>query len=138
MGAYGDPAAAPYDAWERVAQLVQGWTGYTHQWKTTDARFAGLLVASCDSVSDRDEAKSAGWRTFRVKPAGARHWPSGEIVCPASEEAGKRLQCIDCRACSGTRLGKLGAFAPDIVIDIHGSPVARRNYQRVALTIGGR
>ena len=136
MGAYGDPAAAPFEVWERVAAMVAGWTGYTHQWRTTDPRFAGLLMASCDSVADRDEAKAQGWRTFRVKPAAARHWPAGEIVCPASEEAGKRLQCIDCRACSGTRLGKLGTFAPDVVIDVHGSPVARRNYQRVALTIG--
>jgi hypothetical protein len=138
MGAYGDPAAAPFEVWERVAALVAGWTGYTHQWRTTDARFAGLLMASCDSVADRDEAKVAGWRTFRVKPAAAQHWPAGEIVCPASEEAGKRLQCIECRACSGTRLGKLGSFVPDVVIDVHGSAVALRNYKRVALTIMGR
>ena len=30
---------------------------------------------------------------------------SGEFVCPASAEAGKRLTCAQCRACNGAKRG---------------------------------
>jgi len=31
FGAYGDPAAAPFEIWEMLAHMCQGFTGYTHQ-----------------------------------------------------------------------------------------------------------
>ena len=71
LGAYGDPAALPFDVNARLAAQAPGWTGYTHQWRDCDPRFASLTMASCDSPEDREEAKVKGWRTFRARPVGA-------------------------------------------------------------------
>jgi hypothetical protein len=99
LGAWGDPAALPY---ETVAKLVTGkHTGYTHQWKTCDPRFKTLLMASVDSESEAIEAQKLGWRTFRVRKP-TESLSSNEIACPASKEAGVRVQCADCGLCAGT------------------------------------
>ena len=56
-----------------------------------------LLMASVSTPEEADRAQAEGWRTFRVH---AEATP-GEVVCPASEEAGRRTQCDRCRLCSG-------------------------------------
>lgn len=67
MGAYGDPAAVPLRVWQTLAGMVDGWTGYTHQWRELKhAGLAGYVMASADSFADRENAVAAGWRTFRV------------------------------------------------------------------------
>jgi hypothetical protein len=135
LGAYGDPSAVPFEVWENVVREVQGHTGYTHQWRTLDQRFSGLCMASCDSPKDREDAVAKGWRTFRVKGAQDAIMP-GEFVCPASDEGGHRVQCIDCMACGGTRMGKMSARAGGVVINVHGLKVHVANHtRRVALTI---
>jgi hypothetical protein len=136
FGAYGDPAAVPFEVWARIAAVAAGFTGYTHQWKTADSRFAGICMASCDSESDRIDAIARGFRTFRVR---SENDPilTGEMVCPASEEAGKRLKCEECRACAGTRGGKLAAAAAGVTIIVHGSKGHVSNHaKRTELTIG--
>jgi hypothetical protein len=99
IGTYGDPAAAPLALWETLIAKAEGWTGYTHQWRTADAGWARLVMASADSVGDTREAWLRGFRTFRV---GAVAMPGREVNCPASEEAGKRTQCISCKLCMGS------------------------------------
>ena len=116
LGAYGDPAAIPLDVWEPMLDKLAGWTGYTHQWRTCSRAFKRFLMASVDTEAEFVEARSEGWRTFRV-----RQTPSlldGEIVCPASREAGHRTTCERCRLCSGTAHGN-GA-AKSIAIYAHG------------------
>lgn len=100
LGAYGDPAAAPFWLWRSLADASSGWTGYTHFWRDCDQRFRRLLMASVDTEDEHVEATGRGWRTFRVRQT-SRLMP-GEIVCPASEEGGKRTTCEKCRLCSGT------------------------------------
>jgi hypothetical protein len=135
LGAYGDPSAVPYEVWDALVRSVRGWTGYTHQWRTLDQRFSGVCMASCDSSRDRDDAVRMGWRTFRVKGADDALMP-GEFACPASDEGGKRMQCIDCLACGGTRLGRLAPRAGGVVINVHGTRVHRANHtRRVMLTL---
>ena len=114
LGAYGDPAAVPTHVWDAICNVADSWTGYTHQWRQADPRLARYCMASADSEADRVEAKAAGWRTFRVRVPGAPKLER-EAVCPASEEAGKKLQCADCMACGGNT-GRRG----DIVITVHG------------------
>lgn len=98
IGAYGDPAAVPWELWAVLTAKAKGWTGYTHQWKRTDDVYQRYLMASVDTPDEATHAQSLGWRTFRV---GLNKF-ADEISCPASEEAGKKKQCADCLLCMGT------------------------------------
>jgi hypothetical protein len=99
LGTYGDPAAAPLALWETLIAKAEGWTGYTHQWRTAEAGWSRLVMASADSVADSKAAWLRGYRTFRV---GAVPMTGREINCPASKEAGERTQCISCKLCMGS------------------------------------
>ena len=114
-GSYGDPCAAPSEVWQDVYFYAAGGTGYSHQWRKYGLRgFAKFAMASVDTPEERIEANAKGWRTFRVK---AKTDPvlEGEVVCPASKEAGHKTTCFLCQACSGTR----GRGHSDIVINAH-------------------
>ena len=122
MGAYGDPAAIPARVWRALLRRAAGRTGYTHQWRRAYAQgLRSMAMASVDTVPERDVARALGWRTFRVRTAdqalGAR-----EIVCPASDEGGKRRQCISCRACDGAERGSVQA---SVAIVVHGARANR-------------
>lgn len=117
MGAYGDPAAIPFEAWRALVALAMGHTGYTHQWRQAWAQaLRGLVMASADTAAERDLAHSMGWRTFRVR---AEHDPLGEreFNCPASPEGGNRRQCITCLACDGASRSVAQA---SVAIVVHG------------------
>lgn len=100
FGTYGDPAAVPFEVWESIAAVAESVTAYTHQWRTADPRFAELCMASADSAQETADANSKGYRTFEVRPLGTAK-PKGSVVCPASEEAGKKLVCASCMMCGG-------------------------------------
>lgn len=124
FGSYGDPAFVPLTVWLTLLEYASGNTGYTHQWRNpANQLYKQFLMASCDSESDLFEAQSMGWRTFRVRTKDAPILPV-EIVCPASEEAGKRRTCSTCKACSGDGSGKSvsiiahGKFARNFVGDL--------------------
>ncbi len=125
IGTYGDPSAAPAALWEELFSIGDGWTGYTHQWRNPRVQeYQKWMMASADTVEERLEAKAMNppWRTFRVSLPDEEPQP-GEIVCPASEEAGKKLHCNECRQCSGTA-GRRNSLV-DVVIKVHG-PTAKR------------
>lgn len=112
LGAYGEPVVVPLEEWNKVLPHCSGWTGYTHQYRE-HPEFKPILMASCDSAEEQINAAAMGWRTFRVK----REWQprfSDGVVCPASEEGGKRTNCHNCQLCNGA--GK----AKNVVIDSHG------------------
>lgn len=103
LGTYGDPAAVPGYLWQIILKKAKGWTGYTHQWRTIPAdAWAPLVMASADTEQDMRDAHALGYRTFRVTPVGEGPIKGAEIVCPASHEAGQKVECIDCKACMGT------------------------------------
>lgn len=120
FGSYGDPAAVPFAVWEAIAGAAAGHTGYTHQWRTCDPRFARYLMASVDSIDEARDAAKAGWRLFFARPLGlAKPGPIGGrsmVVCPASAEAGKRTVCASCMACGGTSTTRRS----NITIEAHG------------------
>jgi len=124
LGTYGDPAAVSRLFWNAVLQGADGWTGYTHQWRTRPD-LQNLCMASCDTLQDYESATKAGWRTFRVRleslPLMER-----EIACPASEEAGKRTTCDSCGLCKGT-----AAAARNIAIVAHGGIVVAAAARRM-------
>ena len=118
IGSYGDPAAIPARHWKSLIRRAAGHTGYSHQWRQWFARgLRSIVMASADSASDRDTARAMGWRTFRVRtadePLAAR-----EIMCPASDEAGFKRQCITCKACDGAARGSVQA---SVAIVVHGA-----------------
>jgi hypothetical protein len=119
LGSYGDPAAAPVRVWQHATARVRARNGYTHQWRDFP-QFSSLCMASVDSEAQAIEARTNGWRTFRVRSAAAPVM-AGEIACPASEEAGKRTTCSDCRACGGTS----AKARVSIVIAAHGATKKR-------------
>jgi len=110
MGAYGNPSAIPIVYWRTLANLAGKWTAYDHQWRDIDPEWSELVMASCESSEDREEAKAKGYRTFRIL------WPekndkleSDEILCPYP-----RVQCKDCLLCRGNTVK-----AKDIAIHKH-------------------
>lgn len=118
VGAYGDPAAVPYEVWARLLVHVRTWTGYTHAWRTCDSRFRSYLMASVESPAEAAEAVADGWRTFRIRPTADQAPARGlEIVCPFESHA---VTCEKCRLCAGQ-----GRSAKSIIITAHG-PRARR------------
>jgi hypothetical protein len=82
-------------------------------------------MASVDTSAERLLATLLGWRTFRVSNDGGKE--RGESICPASKEAGYKLQCIDCGACNGNTSNRRG----DITIKVHGSAGKVSAFQRL-------
>lgn len=134
LGSYGDPAAVPLDVWEEVCGAAAGWAGYSHNWRTCAPGYARYCMASCETAGDRELALALGYRTFRVRLP-EEPLEVGEFACPASEEAGRRLSCAECRACSGALAGGRNA-SPAVVV--HGLPwkVARYREALAALPAG--
>lgn len=99
FGAYGDPAMMPLWLLEKLA-LDMPITGYTHQWSYDWAQpFRQYLMASVENESQARHVVSKGWRYFRSTKNSDRM--IGEVVCPASDEGGNKLQCRQCKACDG-------------------------------------
>lgn len=117
--AYGDPAMAPVSLWAGLLADAGGWTGYTHRWRACDPRFAAYLMASVESDAEAALAQRLGWRTFRARSVSSP-LAAGEVVCPASEEAGHRTTCARCQLCRGT-----ATTAKSIAIVLHGKTATR-------------
>lgn len=121
IGTYGDPAALPAAFWRRLVRQLRPvrYTGYTHQWHDWRNRgLAAVCMASVDTPLESLQAEQRGWRYFRIR---SEHDPiyDGEIVCPASEEGGKRTQCARCGLCRGASASR------DVVIMAHGAGKSR-------------
>ena len=120
LGSYGDPAAIPARVWEALevaAPTKARIVGYTHAWRYADQKLARWCMASIETGADVLRAKSAGWRTFRLR-SGDDPLVEGERVCPAAKEAGELLGCDSCNQCDGTRGG---ARRPSRAIVAHGA-----------------
>lgn len=116
IGAYGDPAAVPLSVWTPLLEAAAGWTAYTHQWRRDETQaYRTFCMASVDSEAEYLEATARGWRTFRVRRTADSPVLEQEIICPASEEAGHKVQCAACELCRGTNRP-----ARSIVIAAHG------------------
>jgi len=117
IGSYGDPAAVPFEIWENLLKYCDGHSGYSHQWRRCDVRFKKIVMASVDTEKEMKIAHKMGWRTFRVcLPDDVP--TKGEIVCPASDEGGKKTQCVKCLYCSG-----LASLAKSVTIVAHGGGI---------------
>jgi len=112
FGAYGDPVVIPLPIIEKITSICKGWTGYTHQWKDTKySAYSKYLMASVDMPNQYAQAKSLGWRSFRVTYDWFVKAPT-EQACLNSRDG---TQCIDCLQCCGTSKND-----KDIYIKVHG------------------
>jgi hypothetical protein len=59
-------------------------------------------MTSADNSTQASAAWSRGERTFRVISSLDKLIKGKEILCPASEEAGKRTTCESCKLCAGS------------------------------------
>lgn len=125
LGAYGDPTAVPISVWNKYLKHAKNWTGYTHQWKKAFARpYKKYCMASADSAEEAILAHKMGWRTFRVRASLDDPLLPNEFICPASNEASKRLTCATCMACNG---GNPLRASPAIVV--HGTSWKQNNFK---------
>jgi len=102
LGAYGDPAAVPFAIWAGMLEGSSGNTGYTHQWRTCDARFASIVMASCDFEWEVAKAERKGYRAFAPVKAGTEFDKRTNMHCPAAKETGFKRTCDSCMQCGGT------------------------------------
>jgi hypothetical protein len=131
FGTYGDPAAVPVIIWESIALVAASINGYTHQWRTADTRFAQWCMASVEGPGEAAEAHAMGYRTFRVGLEGDFRNNKTEALCPASEEAGKLLQCSECMACGGNS----SRNKKHIFIPAHGNSAVKSNARKIKMEI---
>ncbi len=102
VGTYGDPAAVPSHVWDELLAECETWTAYTHQkpWRPD------IAMQSADSYDEAKAHWAKGRRTFRVIVDLGDIDKSKETLCPASKEAGRRVQCTACKLCKGSSLAK--------------------------------
>lgn len=121
LGTYGDPAAVPSHIWRDLLKHSASHTGYTHQSETLEGANLSRYMISADTPEQAKQAHLEGKRTFRVIPV--TEWKANnkgallgsEVLCPASEEAGKRTTCQQCKLCAGQTIK-----AKSIAIVAHG------------------
>ena len=121
FGEYGNMSAIPREVIEPMLKSAKKWTLYEHEWRRPENQWLRYYaLASVHSTEERLEAKSMGWRTFRIINPGEGR-VSGEIVCPYVTH---EVQCIGCGLCNGAD-GVIQALKPtpyivkDIAIPSH-------------------
>jgi hypothetical protein len=102
VGTYGDPAAVPSEVWDELLAECETWTAYTHQkpWRPD------IAMQSADSYDEAKAHWAEGRRTFRVIVDLGDIDKTNEALCPASKEAGRRVQCTACKLCKGSSNAK--------------------------------
>ena len=102
VGTYGDPAAVPSEVWDELLAECDTWTAYSHQsgWRPD------IAMQSADSYFEARDHWRVGRRTFRVIADLGQLDKTHETLCPASKEAGRRVQCTACKLCKGSSKAK--------------------------------
>ena len=117
LGTYGDPSAVPSYIWDSLLTDAIGHTGYSHQANVDSADYRpDIVMRSADNLKEAIQAWDNGERTFRVVKGLDDIVKGKEILCPASKEAGQKVQCIQCKLCSGSKIK-----AKSIAIPAHGA-----------------
>jgi hypothetical protein len=117
IGTYGDGGAVPGYVWESLTSRSKGHTAYSHQSGETGSSYdPDLFMKSVDTFADALKAWGNGERTFRVAASLDDIIKDKEVLCPASEEGGRRTTCEKCGLCGGASVK-----AKSIVIVAHGA-----------------
>jgi len=116
-GAYGDPAAIPFNALLPVLDVsdLDGSTGYTHQLNhiNFDYRIGMFCQVSADTPKQAIKAQSMGYKTFRVVGDINALLPEETVCLNTTIE----LTCAECKLCNGV--------SENIVIAMHGARASK-------------
>lgn len=138
LGQAGDPAALPDSVLGLVEGWADGWTAYTHAWRShldgSRPILRRMAMASCETVLDAATAVRAGWRAYLVRKDDRALRPNlgvpGARVAPCPAGVGEAT-CDRCMLCDGA---SARAGRPDVLtIAAHGGAVAAR---QAARTVG--
>ena len=113
LGAYGDPAALPYDVIAPIVEVADMVTSYTHQsgHPNFDKRILEYSMVSTETVNNTKRHHENGNRTFRVIPFNGEPLPN-EIECKSDSDG---ITCAQCGLCNG------GSKGPSVYITAHGT-----------------
>lgn len=118
LGAIGDGARVAKKELRRIVRVVRrarlAVLAYTHFWREYRNRgLKSIFMASCESLSQADDAINAGWIPAAVLPGSSHKNPSDLvratvrtpdgntlIVCPA--QRAEKVTCNACRLCDPT------------------------------------
>jgi hypothetical protein len=121
LGAYGDPAAVPFEVWAYWTKHAANVLSYTHQARRPafDRRLARFSQISADTLQQARRYWAQGFRTYRVLNH-LEEPTEEETLCPSLDG----VSCLDCGACNG----QTGNYA----IPAHG---AHSDYQKLKMRI---
>ena len=100
IGTYGDPAAVPSWVWDQLLTGCESHLAYSHQ----SGFRPDIAMQSADTEAQAVAHWNNGARPFRVITDIGDLVKGKEILCPASKEAGRRVQCNACKLCGGTSI----------------------------------
>ena len=113
LGTYGDPCAIDNEVWQALTSKALYSTAYTH---AAINPMPESIMTSTDNLKQSIDAWGRNERTFRVISSINQLYKRREILCPASEEMGKRATCASCKLCGGASVN-----AKSIAIVAHGT-----------------
>ena len=113
LGTYGDPCAVKNSVWKSLTSRAEYQTAYTHG--AVNPWPQGIM-SSADSAEIAQSMWDKGERTFRVVASVADIIKGKEVLCPASEEAGRKATCATCKLCGGASIK-----AKSVAIPAHGT-----------------
>lgn len=101
IGSAGDPSSVPIEVWETLLADADGWTGYTHMWRTCDPKQRFYFMASTDSTEESLEAMALGYKPFQVIENDDEVLPDS-ILCLAhtTDKYGLQMTCTSCMKCN--------------------------------------
>ena len=105
FGAYGEPVLLGEANVQAITSQASNFTGYTHQWFLPQYQWASkYFMSSADTEGLSRKSQAMGWRTFRVMTKQDTKLQN-EVICPASREGGRKVECNVCGLCKGTSIG---------------------------------
>ena len=105
IGTYGDGGAVPQYIWDSLISKAKKHTAYCHQYDNPNSSFDPMIyMVSADNLSTAQKHWGLGNRTFRVIQDVNEVVKDKEILCPASKEMGRRVQCSSCMLCGGSQV----------------------------------
>ena len=113
LGTYGDPCAVNNEVWKALTSKALYSTAYTH---AAINPMPESIMTSTDNLKQSYKAWGLNERTFRVISHVDQLYKRREVLCPASEEMGKRATCASCKLCGGSSIN-----AKSIAIVAHGT-----------------
>ena len=105
IGTYGDGGLVPRYIWDSLISDARKHTAYCHQYDNPNSSFdPTIYMVSADNLPTAQRHWDFGHRTFRVIQDVNEVVKGQEILCPASKEMGRRVQCSSCMLCGGSQV----------------------------------